>query len=213
LDLRTGGYYVFDSVGTAMWKASLSTIDGAEALQGLLEKFSVERGRLEADLAAFQHQCMARGFLQEEEPQARSDLPLRAALPRRRFLTLRAWWCLFRTTCSLAVYGFARTYERYSRLSTPAEDSDRADAMLAKALAAFSRAENLFSMKRAPRDCVPRSLALFHFLRLAGLPAEHCIGVRRSPFEAHAWVECEGRVVHDLPSRQLRYTTLARISR
>jgi hypothetical protein len=90
---------------------------------------------------------------------------------------------------------------------------DRADAMLAKALAAFARAENCFSMKQAPRDCVPRSLALFRFLRLVGLPAEHCIGVRRSPFQAHAWVEFEGRVVHDLPSRQLKYTTLARIAR
>jgi hypothetical protein len=83
--------------------------------------------------------------------------------------------------------------------------------LLERAVAAFGHAENFFILKRAPQDCLPRSLALFRFLRLVGVPAEHCIGVRRYPFLAHAWVEHGDRVVHDHPAHPRTFTTLARI--
>src|ERR1700730_9769223 len=144
LDLQTEGYYVLDSVGTSMWKALLSTMDGARASQMLLSEYSIERVRLEADLAAFQNQCVERGFLQEIEPETRAAIPVRTFMPQRRFLTLRAWWCLLRTVRSLSVRGFARTYEKYSQLPIPAADFDPSDELLGEGLVAFTRAENWF---------------------------------------------------------------------
>jgi hypothetical protein len=41
--------------------------------------------------------------------------------------------------------------------------------------------------------CLSKSLALVRMLRAEGVPADMRVGVAGvSPFEAHAWVECEG---------------------
>ena len=39
-----------------------------------------------------------------------------------------------------------------------------------------------------------------------GLPAAVVVGVRCQPFLAHAWVECDGRVVTDDPERREEFT-------
>lgn len=58
--------------------------------------------------------------------------------------------------------------------------------------------------------CLARSLALRRMLRAAGIPAEMKIGVARpgDGFEAHAWVEVEGRVVNDAPDIATRFRPL-----
>ena len=76
-------------------------------------------------------------------------------------------------------------------------------------MGAFGRAENFFVVRRAPDDCLVRSLSLYRFLREAGSRAEHVIGVRRFPFQAHAWVECAGEVLMD--TRAPYFTPLARM--
>lgn len=47
---------------------------------------------------------------------------------------------------------------------------------------------------RAP-DCLRRSLVLALVLRRRGILADVCIGVRKRPFFAHAWVEAEGMAI------------------
>jgi hypothetical protein len=130
----------------------------------------------------------------------------------QRFLTARAWWSLAITSRRLKAHGFAETYALYSRLAKPLDEPDDSGRVLARACSAFSRAENAFLLKEAPRDCLPRSLALFGLLRSLGLAAEHVIGVQLFPFQAHAWVEHRGRVVHDDPSHPSRFAPIARIS-
>jgi hypothetical protein len=211
LDLETEAYYILDQVGTAMWKTLLAMDDEAEALQALQNEYLVERTRLKTDLEAFRRRCIEQGFLQEREPERTIDSPLYVDAGQQNLLILRAWWCLFRTLRCLSAKGLAWTYQEYTRLPIPTVKFDL-DDLLKRAVAAFALAENFFVIKSAPKDCLPRSLALFRFLRSAGLPVEHCIGVRRFPFQAHAWVEYHGRVVQDNPSRQLTFRTLARIS-
>lgn len=82
---------------------------------------------------------------------------------------------------------------------------------LARACAAFLKAENFYVSSRAPDDCLLRSFALFRFLLRSGLPAEHVIGVRRVPFAVHAWVECDGKVVLDDSPVRSGMTSLARL--
>jgi len=66
-------------------------------------------------------------------------------------------------------------------------------------------------MESAPKDCLPRTLALYRFLLSAGIPADHVIGVRQYPFEAHAWVEFEGRILFDSSPEVRPYTRLSRL--
>jgi hypothetical protein len=214
LDIRTEAYYMFDPVGALMWKALLVTSNETEALQVIQNEYSIDRAHLTADLEEFRKRCLEQGFLQNEkkESNGRIQPSLLFVADHPRFLTLRAWWCLFRTVRSLSVNGFSRVYREYALLPIPQERTEGSNDLLTRALAAFTTAENFFLIKHAPKDCMPRSLALFRFLRSVGLRVEHCIGVRRFPFYAHAWVEHRGRVVQDKPSRQWMFSTIARIS-
>lgn len=210
LDLSTEAYYILDAVGTSMWKSLLATNDETQALRTLQSEYLVERVRLKADLETFRELCIEQGFLQKEEAERKAGISVYAG--RQDFLVPRAWWCLCCTVRSLSANGLARTYQKCCGLAVPKENPVDADDLLERAVAAFAMAENLFLIKSAPKDCLPRSLALFRFLRSAGLPVEHCIGVQRFPFQAHAWVEYGGRVVQDHPSRQSVFRTIARIS-
>ena len=207
LDLRDGAYVVLDEVATAMWHVLTALAEPERQRAELARRFDAPAERLDTDLAAFATQCRDRGFLGTHPPAAAP-----AVAPHRAgcgVLELRAWAALLATTRALARRGFADTYRRYACLPRPRPAAD--PRLAARALRAFSRAENLFVIRGAPRDCLPRSLALYRFLLSAGVPAEHCIGVQRFPFEAHAWVECAGRVVHDTPEFTGCYRELARL--
>ncbi|MFI2073713.1 lasso peptide biosynthesis B2 protein [Streptomyces triculaminicus] len=46
---------------------------------------------------------------------------------------------------------------------------------------------------RGQQGCLRRSLAVVLLARLYGQRPDWCVGVRTSPFAAHAWVEVDGR--------------------
>ncbi|MBI2220411.1 MAG: lasso peptide biosynthesis B2 protein [Acidobacteria bacterium] len=64
-------------------------------------------------------------------------------------------------------------------------------------------------VKRAA--CLQRSAVATWLLRRHGLRAETVIGCRPLPFESHAWVEVDGRVVNDRPQYQNAFTVLDRL--
>jgi Transglutaminase-like superfamily len=105
--------------------------------------------------------------------------------------------------------GFTATYELAAALGT-IEPLPFTEPRFTQAITAFMRAEIFFVHRDAPTDCLPRSLALFGFLRRMRLQAEHVIGVQRSPFQAHAWVELLGKVVLD-SDRRTAFTPIARL--
>ncbi len=217
LDLRAGEYVILNRVATAMWKALVASADPQERIARLQRHFSVPAARLEADLATFVQECVAKGFLQHQrptsgEPRPRT-MPGAAGGSGRSAMVVRAWLSLLATTRILARQDFGNAYEAHRRLPKPLPGGDdgRSDERIARAERAFVRAENFFPLRRAPDDCLPRSLALYRFLLSIGLPADHCIGVQRFPFEAHAWVECGGRVLLDQPENVATYAVLTRI--
>jgi hypothetical protein len=59
--------------------------------------------------------------------------------------------------------------------------------------------------------CLQRSVVATWMLRRHGFAAEMVIGCRPLPFESHAWVEVDGRVVNDLPQYQRAFTVLNRL--
>jgi hypothetical protein len=58
--------------------------------------------------------------------------------------------------------------------------------------------------------CLHRSAVLTRLLRRQGMNAELVIASRRLPFQAHAWVEVEGRVVNEQPDVHEKYVVLER---
>jgi hypothetical protein len=208
LDLRTAEYIVLNDVATAMWQVLLSA-ESSQRVATLQRQFNAPGERLESDLASFARSCIERGFLQYETP----SIPERAAQrsARRGLLGLRAWWSLVSTARALSARGFASTYLRYSQISKPMAADGSCKDFVKHAELAFVRAEHLFVMQSAPQDCLPRSLALYQFLLLAGIPADHCIGVQRYPFKAHAWVESGNRVLCDSADFVHCFAELARM--
>ena len=58
--------------------------------------------------------------------------------------------------------------------------------------------------------CLQRSAALACLLKRYGVGAEMVIGAQQIPFNAHAWVEVDGRVVNDKPYTPEMYAVLDR---
>jgi hypothetical protein len=59
-------------------------------------------------------------------------------------------------------------------------------------------------------DCLKRSLSLTAVLRSRGIDAALCLGVRKFPFSAHAWVEVGDTVVNESLSVLAQHVPIAR---
>jgi hypothetical protein len=211
LDLRLGTYRILDDMAGALWSALTGDADVSSSVERLTSRYDVDESRLRMDLLTFADRCVAEGLLVRVDSDAETPptaIPLQPSenipvhRPRRGMFA--ALQCLIATRLLLSRKGFVATYSRYTHLPAGRESTP-----LATILRAFTRAENFFIARRAPSDCLVRSLALFRFLRSANIAAEHVIGVRRLPFTAHAWVECEGRPL--LGESVYGFTPLARI--
>ena len=162
---------------------------------------------LERDLERFGTRCLDEGLLVSPlEPQPAGHLERSGGRPPRaiRWHGLAALRSLVATGRGIAREGLRSVYGRYAcmplgtrRIAFP------------RAVSAFLAAENLYVSSRAPDDCLARSLALYRYLRSAGFPVVHVIGVRRIPFRGHAWVEYDGQVLLDKPLHG--YAALARL--
>ena len=94
--------------------------------------------------------------------------------------------------------GFHAAYSRatsYAPVITESPVPAAKPVCLDTAMAAFHRAERLVFSGRGLDDCLPRSLALFVYLRRCNLTARHFIGIKRYPFAAHAWVEHADKIL------------------
>lgn len=213
LDLRSESYFALDPIASLMWREFTLGHDRDERRRNLRYQFPDDVTRLELDLDVFENRCIESNWLVRAPwapTRVRQIFPTRG--PAERLLTVRAWSRLFRVTRSLSSRGFSWTYTAVlQEAHAYTIRSCNQEQALVAAVTAFARAEEFFNLRTAPADCLPRSLALFQFMRGVGLPAEHCIGVRQFPFSAHAWTEFRGHVVHDDSQNQERYTVIARI--
>lgn len=103
------------------------------------------------------------------------------------------------------VAGFARVHEwvRRCRVSRPA------NAVTVDQIVWAVEEACVWYVKRAA--CLQRSAVTAWLLRRRGVKAELVIGYRAIPFEAHAWVEVDGRVVNDRPQYQKFFAVLDRL--
>lgn len=212
LDIRSESYFALEPMASMMWKGLAENRMEEQILKDIVQQTAPGDLGLADDLVSFAGQCLEKGLLTlTPETLPGSKERKRAGCRWRRFAAIRAWLCLARLTRSLSRIGFCKTYIELLHVPACPAAADR-EPRLDRAVRAFSRAENFFHLKKAPLDCLPRSLALFVFLRTSGLPAEHCIGIRQFPFTAHAWTECNGNVVNDDPSNRENFSVIARIN-
>jgi hypothetical protein len=204
LHLSNTSYYILDEVASAMWQACTESACGEATLHHLADDFEIEPVRLKADFESFKRNCIEKGFLvtARDDPDKTQIPTIHVAFP-----IWHAWVCIIRTAISLRWWGFDVAYSNCARLARSCDQRD-SNQTLTRAIRTFLLAENFALSTRAPDDCLLRSLALFRFLRNMGFPVEHCIGVQRFPFRAHAWVEYRGQTLLDA-DRRAQFTTLA----
>lgn len=193
LDLASGEYFGLDGEAAREWHSLLMT-PGAR-LDGRTD-------------SAVIHHAVRRGWLVDG-----SRVPEQAP-PSQRQTSAQDWrknplFNLLATNWSMRHRGFGKTYARIV-------DLDRRSGLLPDAsvrtlLADFHLSETLLVSRLGFRDCLPRSLALFAFLRANGVSARHRIGVKRFPFSAHAWVENEGRPLGADGTAPDRFNVIAEI--
>jgi hypothetical protein len=120
-------------------------------------------------------------------------------------LTIRAWFALAAFDAARAG-GFTRVHEwvRSARVHAHPASNDRTEAIVWAVDEAC-----VWYVTRV--HCLQRSAVATSLLRQHGIRAELVIGYRPIPFESHAWVEVNGRVVNDRPQYQRAFAILDRL--
>lgn len=125
-----------------------------------------------------------------------------------KLLVLRAWLIFLRIDVGFRRHSFEHVLQWVSRENLKISMGE-----------ALRKPEDFFEAVkiatafyyRKRRDCLPKALTTFYLLRRSGQDAELLIGARQFPFEAHAWVHCNGTVLDDFPGRVEDYTILHRV--
>lgn len=116
--------------------------------------------------------------------------------PFERRLLVSAWLMLVLARVGLLLFQFGTIHRLQSRIKIKPRSKPRdwreVDEQVADAVQVASR------YIPGPVTCLPRALAAATLLKRLGSPAHLRIGVARGEsgeFQAHAWVENEGRVI------------------
>lgn len=109
-------------------------------------------------------------------------------------------------------YERVRSWVMQRSEARPRREEDQAmDELVTRTYRAVVAATAFYYRKR--KDCLPRALAIYHFLRAKGAPVEFRLGIKKFPFSAHAWVEYRGHVVDISPKIAPRYVPMKTVGR
>jgi hypothetical protein len=211
LDLDSEEYFALDEFASHFWQLLFAHSGDTKATADNLS--SGQRKAFEE----FVRECIERRilvatFASSDSVKSKYSVGMRVPLGRRMsaILGARAWWYLMSTWFMLRRRSFGPLYLELTADSAVSECAT-IDSV-PQAVAAFIWAENLFWYRDAPNDCLPRSLALYRFMRSLDLPVTHKIGGKRFPgLLIHAWVESEGVPLVDDPDLLSTFTVLSTI--
>lgn len=98
---------------------------------------------------------------------------------------------------ALAIPGYPRALRWIRRRQASVPQGPIPDVATVRAVESAVAMAAAFYPGRA--RCLEQSLALYYWLTRAAVPARFCMGVQAHPFIAHAWIECCGEVINDVP--------------
>jgi Transglutaminase-like superfamily len=128
----------------------------------------------------------------------------------RRALRLAAWtsqaWLALIVFDVARIAGFGSVHDAIKRCRP--RDPHRSTPAVDDIVWAIDEA-CVWYVKRAA--CLQRSVVTTWLLRRNGIEAALVIGYRPIPFESHAWVEVNGRIVNDRPQYQKFFRVLERL--
>jgi len=120
-------------------------------------------------------------------------------------LAVRAMCELCRYDLVVATSGFRGVYRKLQGLACGSRSSHSGlEMVVPRTVTAVS------SFYWKPVPCLQRSVVTARHLRQYGIEAQVVIGCRAAPFESHAWVEVNGRVVNDSSGYQQKLRVLER---
>lgn len=196
LNVADGRYRLLNRTAAAIW-AEVEGVTAASDLESrVARRLRVPVADAALQVERFVADAIRNGILSpaDRAPSFTRHSPRRTG--RFRWGLVKAVWAIARVRLHLRLRKFSATYLGIAQTS-PTGMVPPQPSCLARAEQQFLLAENLFPVPRRLDDCLPRSLALFSFLKSMGLPARHRIGVRAAPLLMHAWVESGGRIVLD----------------
>ncbi len=218
-DLCSGCYSSFNPVGGLVWSQIEAGASTAEIIERVRHEFAdVGRETIERDVRAILAELMRGGLIlagrhgdisapQSSAPTtARDSEPDFAGGQAGLFRTLFALVFLVYIDLLMRLTRFRRVYDTVRDTTTSQRSTD------AKTLGRICRAMDKAARAYIKRAwCLQRSAACVCLLRRQGASAELVLGVRTFPFEAHAWVELDGRVLNDSLGYVGRFLVLDRI--
>ncbi len=192
LNLSQDSYELCNPAGTEMLRAMLTDFLPDARVDFLVSRLGQSPETIANDLGRFEADCLARGLISYSEDAARRP-KYHCRQKVAGWLVPKAVWTLLLVWYYFKSGSLKETYDAVGGI-TRSRFSPSDDTVL-RAVRAFTIAEGIFPLRAQTRerDCLYRSLALFKYLHTIGINCRHHIGIRRTPFGAHAWVEIEGR--------------------
>jgi hypothetical protein len=222
MHLPTERYFGLDRIGTLLWRRLLEGASRAELLQ-VAAGAGADAATAEKAVTFVLGQAERLEAL-VEEPGGRYRVLSHVVGDRTetaevdgeavRRARLRPWLVfqlLFQTLqvrFRLKFFGLASTLERLQRRTIPSVAADEQETRLYECVRARILVRNL-TTKGLP-DCVYDAIAGALVMRRQGVPAEVCVGVRKVPFHAHAWIEARGKSVSERRREHEEYPVIAR---
>ena len=227
LDFDRGQFYALDTIGTLM--VSLVLEEGSEeAVKYITQTYEATEEQVKSDLDKLLQNLeqkkliVAQGktsnsFLQWFQAQKKKAAKLHYAIwlwffkkissiihrlldkkqtPSRRTveLLLTLSWISFR------LLGWSRTIALWQNWHQQIEERDTSDQQEVLEKVDRTIREAAAWQLFLPMVCKERALVGYHILRaFYGLPATLIVGVDHYPFQIHAWVECDQKIVTDDP--------------
>jgi hypothetical protein len=215
MDRKRGTYFTLNEVGGRVWELAGSGATASEIVDLLLADYEVPRPQLETDVAATVRQLIGGRLLGaglasaplrvERRPKLSShasrktgDLEIPSML---KCGLLIAWF-----KGLLRVRSFQGTLEWIRQRIECLPVMDSAELATVKAAERAVAMAGAFYPGRA--KCLEQSLTLYYLLRRQGVPVRYCQGVQFHPFQAHAWIECDGWVINDVAEHVRHFVRL-----
>jgi len=216
LDLVEDRYWGFYELSTVIWKELLKDSDRAVILAELIKQHGLSVEEAEEALNSQLESWQESGLLLPANETSPDELSSKApGSPTATMiqehetqgLSLVALWQLWR-----ARNWATKQIKRHppNRLLSGLIDETPFQAHMwtstRKIIGAYRTLRRLFFRKD---DCLMRTLTMTRALRDTGVPSDICFGVKKIPFQAHAWVEIDGRSV-DRSEDLTPFTVVAR---